>query len=121
MSHTFRGYGPNLPLFTGEADDFELWSVKFGGMIRLQNLIGILDGTETMDSSKNAQIFAHLVNCLDDKSLNLIIRDAPDKGKEAFQILKDHYLGATKPRIIALYTELTTLKIVKMQQLFMNL
>ena len=44
-----------------------------------------------------------------DKSLNLIIRDANDKGREAFLILKDHYLGTSKPRILSLYTELTSL------------
>ena len=77
---TFRGYGPNVPVFTGEADDFELWAVKFKGMIRLQNLAPTLEGTETQDvDTNNAKLFAHLVNCLDDKSLNLIIRDAADK------------------------------------------
>ena len=46
----------------------------------------------------------------DDKSLNLIIRDAADKGREAFKILKGHYLVTIKPRILSLYTEATSLK-----------
>ena len=76
---TFRGYGPNVPLFTGDAEDFELWSVKFKGMIRLQNLNDTLEGTETTDfDNKNAKLFAHLVNCFDDKSvgLNILIKES---------------------------------------------
>ena len=48
---------------------------------------------------------------MDDKCLNLIIRDAPDKSRESFRILKNHYLGNSKPRILSLYTELISLKI----------
>ena len=51
-----------------------------------------------------------LVQVLDDKSLNLIIRDAEDNGKKALQILRDHYVGTSKPRIISLYQELCSLK-----------
>ena len=46
---------------------------------------------------------------MDDRSLYLIIRDAKDKGREAFQILRTHYRGKGKQRIITLYTELTSL------------
>ena len=37
------------------------------------------------------------------------MRDAKDKGREAFQILRTHYRGKDKQRIITLYTELTSL------------
>ena len=47
------------------------------------------------DSEKNADIFSMMIQVLDDKSLNLIIRDAPDKGRESFKILKEHYLGTS--------------------------
>ena len=34
------------------------------------------------------------------------MRDGKDDGQKSMQILLDHYRGKTKPRIIALYTEL---------------
>ena len=45
----------------------------------------------------------------DDKSLSLIMRDAADNGQEALKILRAHYAGTGKSRIISLYTELTSL------------
>jgi chitinase len=38
------------------------------------------------------------------------MRDATDDGRKALQILRDHYANQGKPRIITLYTELTSLK-----------
>jgi len=37
------------------------------------------------------------------------MRDASDDGKKALEILRAHYAGSGKPRIISLYTELTSL------------
>ena len=38
------------------------------------------------------------------------MRDAKDDGKKALQILRNHYMGKSKPRVLALYTELTSLQ-----------
>ena len=79
--------------------------------MRLRNLKDIIlppPNTE-VDVDKNAEAFAELIQFLDDKSLSLIMRDAADDGKKALQILRQHYAGCNKPRIISLYTELTTL------------
>ena len=38
------------------------------------------------------------------------MHDAKDDGKKALQILKEHYMKQGKPKVIALYTELTTLE-----------
>ena len=53
--------------------------------------------------------FAELIQFLDDRSLSLVTRDAYDDGRKALHILKEHYAGKDKPRIISLYTELTSL------------
>ena len=110
-AHKLIGYGPNAHLlFSGDAEDFDRWSVKFKGMIRLQGLNNTLDGTENPPSGENnAKLYALLVQCLDDKSLDIIIRDADNQGKEAYDMLVTHYVGASKPRIISQYLELTTL------------
>ena len=120
MSNEKRtGYGPRYRLyFDGDGDKYELWEVKFLGYLRTLKLHDVVTATATPTEAtdiaaavdKNAQVFGELVQLLDDTSLSLIIRDARDKGKEALQILRDHYLGTGKPRIISLYTELTSLK-----------
>ena len=107
------GYGPSRRLyFDGDDEKYELWEIKFTSYLRLQNLHKALaddyEGEDRVD--KNQRIFAELVQLLDDKSLSLIIRDAKDDGRAAVKILREHYTGKSKPRIIALYTELTTLK-----------
>ena len=78
--------------------------------MRLQDLLDVVTGTGDVDAVKNAKAFAELVQLLDDRSLALIIRDAKDDGRKALQILREYYLGKSKPRIISLYTELTSLK-----------
>ena len=95
--------------FNGDESKYELWEVKFSGYLRTLKLHEVITAGAP-DADKNAEVFGELVQLLDDTSLSLIIRDAKDKGKEALKILRDHYIGASKPRIISLYTELTSLK-----------
>ena len=61
------------------------------------------------DSEKNAEAYAELIQFLDDRSLSLVMRDAEDDGRRALKILKEHYQGCGKPRVLSLYTELTSL------------
>ena len=68
-----------------------------------------LNGYES-DKERNEEAYAKLIQFLDDKSLSFITREATDKGKEALRILRNHYAGNGKPRIISLYTKLTSLK-----------
>ena len=68
------------------------------------------DEREAPSGAKNTEAFAELVQCLDDRSLALVIREAKDDGRRALQVLREHYQGKGKPRIIALYTELTPLE-----------
>ena len=109
------GYGPSAKLiFDGNEEKYELWEVKFKAYLRTRRLIHVVTGDREDHKQKwcdaNAQVYAELVQVLDDTSLSLIIREAEDDGKLAFDILRQHYSGKSKPRIIALYTELTSLK-----------
>ena len=106
------GYGPNRNnlIFNGDPEKFELWEVKFLSYLRLRKLNDVVDSTSP-DQSKNAEVYAELVQVLDDRSLSLIMRDAADDGKKAISILRGHYSGKSKPRIISMYTDLTSLKI----------
>ena len=98
-------------VFHGDDTKFELWEVKFLGYLRSLKLHEVITA-DPPDAEKNADVFSELVQLLDDTSLSLIIRDAKDDGKKALKILRDHYIGASKPRIISLYTELTSLKMI---------
>ena len=63
-----------------------------------------------IDEDKNEEAFAELIQFLDETSLGLVIREARDDGRRALEILREHYAGSGKPRIIALYTKLTSLR-----------
>ena len=39
-----------------------------------------------------------------------MIRDAPDDGRKALKILREYYRGSSNPRVITLYTELSSLE-----------
>ena len=81
--------------------------------MRLQKLYDVFVRLESEkdppDEGRQADAFAELVQCLDYRSLSLVIRDARDDGRKALEILRQHYQGKGKPRVIALYTELTSL------------
>ena len=51
------------------------------------------------------------VQVLDDRSLSLIVRDARDDGRKALELLRNHYLGVSRPRIISLYRDLSALEL----------
>ena len=109
------GYGPRSRygrlIFDGDERKYEQWEVKFLGYMRLQKLKKIIcapDGEE-IDEDKNEEAFAELIQFLDDKSLSLVMREAHDDGRAALKILRAHYAGSGKPRVISLYTELTSL------------
>ena len=113
-SSNLTGYEPRRGLvFDGNESKYELWEVKFLTFRRIQKLYNIFVPSEEkreLDEAKNADGFAKLVQCLDDRSLSLIIRDAKDDSRKALKVLREHYQGKGKPRIIALYTQLTSLR-----------
>lgn len=81
------------------------------GYLRLQKLRDVMvapDG-EDVDPDRNAEAYAELIQFLDDKSLSLIMREAADDGRKALKILRNHYASSSTPRVISLYTELTSL------------
>ncbi|GFR68045.1 CCHC-type zinc finger, nucleic acid binding protein a [Elysia marginata] len=115
---TATGYGPRSRLmFDGDERKYELWEIKFLGFMKIRDLDEILQNLDdeyqidrsTPQAKKNEEVFAELVQVLDDRSLSLIIRDARNDGRAALRILREHYQPRGKPRIITLYTQLTSL------------
>ena len=68
-------------------------------------------GTTTTDPDpvKNAEAYSELILYIDNRSLSLVMRDANNDGRKAMKILKEHYMGKGKPRILTLWCELTSL------------
>ena len=97
-------------MFDGEESSFEQWEVKFLAHLSLRKLKKTILGQGHIDPSKNEQAYSEMVQFLDSRSLSLIMRDAPDDGYKALQILREHYAGTSKPRIMSLYTTLCTLQ-----------
>jgi len=115
---TLTGYGPSSNAmgrwsrmyFDGDKRKYEQWEITFLGHMKLQKLKDTILPSETPhDVGKNKEAFAELIQFLDDRSLSLVIRDAVDYGQKALAILRNHYAGKGKPRIISLHTELTSL------------
>ena len=120
---TSTGYGPSRRdngsqwsrlLFDGDETKYEIWEAKVLAYLHTLSLKDAilgknLNGDET-DMERNEEVYNELIQFLDYKSLSLIMREASDNGREALRILRDHYAGKGKPRIISLYTELTSLR-----------
>ena len=95
-SQTSTGYGRILRnYFDGDENKYEIWEVKFLASLRLSKLLDVVtrpagtDGPEEndVDVARNADVFAEIVQCLDDRSLTLVMRDAKDDGRKAIEIL----------------------------------
>lgn len=103
-------------MFDGDETKYELWETKVLGHLHLLGLKNTIlrepnsEAEIAADGKKNADAYAELIQLLDDKSLSLIMRDAPDNAREALKILRGYYAGRGKPRIINLYTMLTSLQ-----------
>ena len=120
---TSTGYGPSRRdnrsrwsrlLFDRDETKYDILETKFLGYLHTLSLKDTilgknLNGDET-DTERSEKAYNELIQFLDDKSLSLIMREALDNGREALRILCDHYAGKGKPKIISLYTELTSLR-----------
>ena len=63
-----------------------------------------------VDEDKDETAFSELVQFLDKRSLGLISRDGKNSGRKSLAILRNHYAGTGKPRVMVLYTQLSTLE-----------
>ena len=111
-----------IGFFNGDESKYELWEVKFLGYLRIQCLHQIIQSpTDQSDDinfvEKNATVFTELIQDLNNKSLSLVIRDAWDNGRKALAIIREHYLSIRKPKVIFLFTELTSLRTLESESI----
>ena len=108
------GYGPSARqcgmIFNGDPEKWEQWECKYLAYMNIKKLKKVVlpdGGTATPEQLEEA--FSEMVHLLDERSLNLIMRDAKDNGREALKILREHYAGRSKQRIVSLYKTLCNL------------
>ena len=95
-------------VFDGTEDKYGLWETRFLSRLHILKLKDTIlrepagEAAIAVDPAKNADCYAQLVNALDDKSLSLIRHDAADDGRKALKLLREHYSGKSKPRILNL-------------------
>ncbi|GFO24985.1 CCHC-type Zinc finger, nucleic acid binding protein a [Plakobranchus ocellatus] len=75
----------------------------------LQSVFKVLDTDVTVEHDKKGEAFAEFIQVLDNRSLSLRIRDGEDDGHKALNILRKHSRPTGTPRVITLYTQLTSL------------
>ena len=105
-------------MFNGDERKYDIWELKFLAYLQIRKLKGTIlrdmDGEPpddvAADTEKNETCFAELIQYLHNRSLGLIMRDGKDDGRRSLKILREHYAGSGKPRIIVLYTILTSLQ-----------
>ena len=110
MNSTGYGAQQQRLFFDGDETRYEQWEIKMLAYMRLRKLKKVILGEVISNEDKREEAFSELIQFLDDRSLNLIMRDAKDDGKKALDILRQHYAGSGKQRIISLYTQLTSLQ-----------
>jgi len=118
MTTYSTGYGSSgfkhRLLFDGDSNNFSIWETRFTSYLYTQDEgvhTALLPKEEREDNAadfnkKNKQAYAELVQVLDKKYLQIVIRDAKDDGKKAFKILKDQYASTQKAKVLTLYEQL---------------
>ena len=110
-SRALTGYGPNAHLmFDGDEQKWEQFECKFLAYMKIKNLKYVVASDMPASADKREEAYSELVQCLDERSLNLIMRDARDDGRLAMQILREHYAGRGTQRILSLYATLSSLQ-----------
>ena len=109
---SLTGYGAHAALhFDGNEEKYELWECRFLSYMRIKKLKKAIspDGPAVSTEEKE-DAFAELVQHIDERSLALIMRDAKDDGRKALKILRNHYAGYGKPRVLSMFRKLTSLQ-----------
>ena len=95
-STILSGYGPRTRIyFNGDPESFTVWETRFTNYLYTvdKGVYDAITGNEEGDdfAEKNRKAYAELVQVLDERSLQLIISDTANNGREAFKVLKNHY------------------------------
>ena len=113
------GYGSHAALhFDGNEEKYDIWECRFLSYMRTKKLKNaIIPDGPAVSADEKEDAFAELVNHIDERSLSLIMRDAKDDGRKALKILRNHYAGCGKPRVLSMFRKLTSLQMEENEDL----
>ena len=90
-------------VFNGDKKNFKLWETRFLAHMELRSHREVIledpeipnedEAALVEDEAKNGEAYAQLVQCPDNKSLSLVMKDAKRDGRRALGILREHYAG----------------------------
>ena len=98
--------------FTGKADDYETWEEKVFAFLSEQGYEEILNregGTSAESSLMKKRVYNIIIQLLDRESIRLVRHDGKHDGQKVFQILRNHYCGAGRSKLLSLFTEVGSL------------
>ena len=119
------GYGPSGSKtrwdhlhFNGNEREYDMWEIRMLAYLKLKGLkstvLPVSEGGDNefeVDPEKDETAFSELIQFLDKRSLGLVCRDGVNSGRKSLKILHAHYAGCGKPRVMVLYTQLSSLEI----------
>ena len=110
-SRNSTGYGPQAQLmFDGDEQHWDQWECRFLAYMKLRKLKYVVASESPASADKKEEAYSELVQYLDERSLNLVMRDAADDGRKAMNILRQHYAGRGTQRVLSLYATLSSLQ-----------
>ena len=100
--------------FDGNSASYQMWETKFLAYLYTKckdayDVITSSTAPTATNAEDNKMAFSELAQVIDDKSLQLIMHDAKNDGYKALQTLRNQYASVESPRILTLYSELTTI------------
>ena len=124
------GYGPRaLPggssvnishlCFSGKSDDYETWEDKVLAYLSEQGFDDVFSEAAAVGSSAeavarvtalNRRVYNIVIQVLDRESIRLVRNDAKHNGREVFNILRNHFCGSGRSRVLSLFTEIGRLR-----------
>lgn len=79
-----KGYGTSSRLFfDGDSSKYEQWETKFFAYMRVKEMRDAVDpeSRTILSQSMKEKGYAELIQLLDDRSLNLVMKDGCDDGR----------------------------------------
>ena len=111
MNSGSTGYEPSSRYlcFDGDERNYEQWECRMLAYMKIKDMKSVMLPGIAVSAEAKEKAYAQLVQFLDSRSLNLVMHDAKDDGRKALEILRRHYAGTGKQRIISMYTTLCSL------------
>jgi hypothetical protein len=97
--------------FSGKEDDYVYWSEKFESYIHTKKLRPVLVGDRNGTEAEKYDIWAHLIQVLDKRSVMLLRTQCKGDGPAAWKALNAHFYSTETSRVMTLLERFTSLSL----------